>query len=270
MRNGRRDRRSPNHHRQAMNSITAGLLVSACIFAGGFVGMQMHRIIPRTHLTRDTQDVIRLGVGMLSVLASLVLGLLIATAKTSYDSADLAIRNYAAEMALLNETFRDYGSGASASRDLLRDYTHAFLHEGWPHDSRRSVIGEDEKSRLLLEHVREAIRAMKPFDEGQRALQEQAVGINLNLLRQRWVLIEQQGPNVQRVVLVVLVSWITVIFVSFGLNAPRNGTVLVAFLICSLSIGGSIFLILEMDRPLDGIMQISSWPVENVLAHMNW
>ena len=123
---------------------------------------------------------------------------------------------------------------------------------------------------MLLEHVREAIRALKPIDADQKSLQDQAIDVNFNLLRQRWLLIEQQGPSVQRVVLVILVSWVTVIFASFGMNAPRNGTVLAAFLICSLAIGGAIFLILEMDRPLDGVMQISSWPMENALAHMNW
>ncbi len=122
----------------------------------------------------------------------------------------------------------------------------------------------------LLEQVRDSIRGLKPVDSEQQALQNGAVAIHMNLLRQRWLLIEQQGPSVQRVVLVVLVTWVTVIFVSFGLNAPRNGTVVAAFLICSLAIGGSIFLILEMDRPLDGVMRISSWPVDNVLAHMNW
>ncbi len=253
-----------------MNSITAGLLVAACIFLGGVGGLHLHRIMPQHHLTRETYDVIKLGAGMLSVLASLVLGLLIATAKTSYDSADQAIRNYAAELALLNETLRDYGGVASVPRDLLRDYTRRFLAEGWPQDGRRSVIDDDERTRVLLEHVRESIRALKPVDKAQGALQDEAVGINIGLLRQRWLLIERQGPNVQRVVLVVLVSWITMIFVSFGLNAPRNGTVVVAFLICSVAIGGSIFLILEMDRPLDGVMQISRSPVENVLADMNW
>ena len=118
--------------------------------------------------------------------------------------------------------------------------------------------------------MRDSIRALKPIDSQQHALQDGAVAIHMDLLRQRWLLIEQQGPSVQGVVLVVLVTWVTVIFVSFGLNAPRNGTVVAAFLICSLAIGGSIFLILEMDRPLDGVMRISSWPVDNVLAHMNW
>jgi hypothetical protein len=250
-----------------MNSIMAGLLVAVCIFAGGLTGLYLNSILPERHLTRETQDVIKLGIGMLSVLASLVLGLLIATAKTSYDSTDRAIRSYAAELALLNEVLRDYGGDASVAHDLLRSYTVRLLQDGWPKGGRRPAILEDEETRLLLEHVREAIRALKPIDDGQKSLQIQAIDVNFNLLRQRWLLIEQQGPSVQRVVLVILVSWVMVIFAGF---APRNSTVLVAFLICSLAIGGAIFLILEMDRPLDGVMQISSWPMENALAHMNW
>lgn len=237
---------------------------------GGVGGLCLHRVLPAGHLTRETLDVVKLGTGMLSVLASLVLGLLIATAKSSYDTADLAIRHYAAELALLNETLRDYGGVAAGPRDLLREYTQRFLREGWPADGRQPVIEEDEKTRVLLERVREAIRALKPVDKGQSSLQDEAVSISLDLLRERWLLIEEQGPNVQLVVLVVLVTWVTVIFVSFGLNAPRNGTVVGAFLICSVAIGGSVFLILEMDRPLDGVMRISSWPVENVLAGMDW
>jgi hypothetical protein len=257
-------------HGQAMSSIEAGLLVSACIFLGGVGGLYLHRILPAGHQTRETQDVVRLGIGMLSVLASLVLGLLIATAKTSYDSTDLSIRNYAAELALLNEVLRDYGGVASVPRDLLRTYTQDFLADGWPPGGARPAVVEDKTTQGLLEHVREAIRALKPLDKGQESLQEQAIGISVNLLRQRWLLIEQQGPNVQRVVLMVLVSWITVIFASFGLNAPRNGTVVATFLIGALAIGGAIFLILEMDRPLDGVMRISSRPVENALSYMNW
>jgi len=253
-----------------MNTITVSLLVAACIFGGGLMGLYLHRIQPPHHLTKETQDVIRLGTGMLSVLASLVLGLLIATAKSSYDTTDRAIRSYAAELALLNETLRDFGGDASVPRDLLRSYTDKLLQEGWPKNGKRSAVLENEEARLLLERVRETIRALNPIDAGQKSLQDQAIDINLNLLRQRWLLIEQQGPSVQRVVLVILVSWVTVIFVSFGMNAPRNGTVVLAFLICSLAIGGAIFLILEMDRPLDGVMQISSWPMQNVLAHMNW
>jgi hypothetical protein len=198
-----------------MSTIRTSLLVAACIFCGGVGGLYLHRFLPREHLTRETLDVIKLGTGMLSVLASLVLGLLIATAKTSHDSADLAIRNYAAELALLNEALRDYGGPASVSRDLLREYVEAFERQGWPRDGKRPLIVEDEKTRVLLEQVRDSIRALKPVDAEQQALQNGAVGIHMNLLRQRWLLIEQQGPSVQRVVLVVLVTWVTVNFCQF-------------------------------------------------------
>ncbi len=253
-----------------MNAITVSLLVAACIFAGGVVGLNLHRVLPEHHQTKETHDVVRLGIGMLSVLASLVLGLLIATAKGSYDSTDHAIRTYAAELALLNETLRDYGGAASVPRDVLRNYTARLLQDGWPPAGAHSEAHQDDGAGQLLEHVREAIRALKPVDKGQQSLQDQAIEINLNLLRQRWLLIEQQGPSVQRLVLVVLVSWVTLIFTSFGMNAPRNGTVVAAFLVCSLSIGGAIFLILEMDQPLGGVMQVSSWPMQNALAQMEW
>jgi hypothetical protein len=246
------------------------LSVAACVFAGGLAGLNLHRLLPEAHLTKETQEVVRLGTGMLSVLASLVLGLLVATAKGSYDRTDTAIRGYAAELALLNETLRDYGANAAGPHELLRHYARQVLHDAWPRDGRRVPEFDDNNAGQLLEQVRASIRDLKPIDPGQKWLQDQALEINLNLLRQRWLLIEQGEPGVQRIVLIILVAWITTIFVSFGLNAPRNGTVISAFLISSLAIGGAVFLILEMDRPLGGVMPVSSWPMENVLSHMDW
>ena len=253
-----------------MSVVTISLLVASCIFAGGLAGLYLHRLLPPGDQSKETQDVVRLGIGMLSVLASLVLGLLIATAKTSYDATDHAIRSYAAELALLNETLRDYGGAASVPRDLLRTYTQRVVQDGWPTDGARPAGLADDASEPLLEHVREAIRALKPVDAEQKSLQGRAIETNIDLLRDRWLLIEQQGPSVQGVVVIILVSWVTVIFAGFGMNAPRNGTVVLTFLICSLAIGGAIFLILEMDRPLGGVMQISSWPLRNALAQMKW
>jgi hypothetical protein len=253
-----------------MDTITTSLTVAACVFTGGLIGINLHRFLPQAHQTKETQDVVRLGTGMLSVLASLVLGLLVATAKGSYDTTDNAIRGYAAELALLNETLRDYGASAKAPHELLRSYTEKVLRDAWPKDNQRAPAIDDENTGQLLEQVRASIRDLKPVDDGQKWLQEQALAINVNLLRQRWLLIEQSEPSVQKMVLIVLVAWISMIFVSFGLNAPRNATVITAFLISSLAIGGAVFLILEMDRPLGGVMPVSSWPMENVLSHMDW
>jgi hypothetical protein len=163
---------------------------------------------------------------------------------------------------------RDYGNDAAAPRALLRQYTAQSLQDTWPKDAKAPVMLENRASGIILEHVREAIRALAPVDAGQRWLADQALQINASLLRQRWLLIEQNAPSVRATVLVILVSWIVLIFASFGLNAPRNATVVAAFLVCSLAIGGSIFLILEMDNPFTGTLKISSAPMESALAHM--
>src|SRR6516162_1592951 len=140
-----------------MTPIFASLLVVACIFAGGLVGLSLNRVLRPSHLTKETQDVVRLSIGMISVLASLVLGLLIATAKSSYDTTADAVRNYAAELALLNETLRDFGGDASASRDILRQYTERLRDDIWPPDGAPPHLNDDQTS-ALMERVREQVR----------------------------------------------------------------------------------------------------------------
>lgn len=253
-----------------MNSVATAFLVTFAVFLGSLVGLNLHRVLPRSHLTKETQDVVRLGTGMLSVLASLVLGLLIATAKNAYNTTDQAFRSYAAEIALLNETLRDYGAEAAKPRDTLHQYTVRLYHDVWPEHGDPINLFHHPNIAALLEQVRAQIRALRPQDASQSWLQQQALTVTMNLFRQRWSLIEQAKTNVHGIVLGILVSWVVAIFVSFGLNAPLNGTVVAAFLICSMAIGGSVFLILEMDQPLTGVIRVSSWPIENVLAPANW
>ena len=259
--------RAGSAYGRQMYAVTISLLVTACVFVGGLIGVLLHPRLPQSHLTRETQDVVKLGIGMLSVLASLVLGLLIATAKGSSDTTDRDVRSYAADIIVLAETLRDYGADAATPTDLLRRFTSQTLHDIWPEDGAAPALA-DPRAGQILEHVRESIRALHPVDAGQRWLQDQALTLVTSLLRQRWQLIEHQGPNVRPVVLAILVSWIVVIFASFGLNAPRNATVAAAFLVCSMAIGGSVFLIIEMDSPFQGALQIPRAPMANALAQM--
>jgi hypothetical protein len=251
-----------------MYALIVSVMATACVFAGGIASVLLHPRLPPSHLSKETQDVVKLGIGMLSVLASLVLGLLIATGKSSSDSTDQQVRSYAADIILLAETLRDYGDDAAKPTALLRAFTTSTLHDIWPQDHSDANLANPATGQEL-EHVREAIRALRPVDAGQRWLQDQALTIVTSLLHQRWQLIEHQGPNVRPVVLLILVSWITIIFASFGLNAPRNATVMVAYLVCSLGIGGAVFLIIEMDNPFQGPLQIPRAPMENALAQMS-
>ena len=251
-----------------MDAIATSLLVAALVFAAGFAGLHLHRVVPAQHLSQDTQDVVRLGTGMMSVLASLVLGLLIATVKTSFDATETSVRGYGADLIVLDETLRDYGDTALASRRLLRNYTGLLLRDAWPDRGGDAFMVEHRDAGELMERVRESIRALTPDPGGQRWLMDQALEMSTSLLRQRWLMIERSGPSVRPVVIGILVSWIMAIFVSFGLNAPRNAIVQAAFLVCSLAIGSSIFIVLQLDSPFAGVMRISSQPIRTALEHM--
>jgi len=76
------------------------------------------------------------------------------------------------------------------------------------------------------------------------------------------------GSSVPVPFLVVVVFWLTVIFGSFGIFAPRNATVIAVLIVCALSVACSIFLILEMDQPFRGVMKISSTPLRFTLSHL--
>ena len=251
-----------------MSDLLASLIVTGCVFAGGCLGLQLHRVLPKHHLTKETLDVIRLGIGMVSVLASLVFGLLIATAKTASDTGDREIRAYAADTVLLDRLLRSYGGETATARSLLRRATERTLRDLWPGPDESFVGIDDASAGGLLEQVQEMIAVLPANDPWKTWLRQQALQEIMSLLRQRWLMIEQLGSSIKPAILIVLIMWTFAIFVSFGLNAPRNATVVVAFLIISIAIGGAVFLILEMDSQFRGLLRLSDLPLQKALAEM--
>ena len=90
----------------------------------------------------------------------------------------------------------------------------------------------------------------------------------MDIAQSRWLLFSQKGSSVPTPFLVVMVAWLTLILASFGLFAPPNATAFITLLVCALAVSSAIFLILELDRPFDGIIQISSAPLRNALAQL--
>jgi hypothetical protein len=252
-----------------MTSITISSIIFCCVFAGGLAGLFLHPFLPKEHLTKETQDVVRLGTGMLSVLSSLVLGLLIATAKSSFDTVDHELRAYAADLIQAGQVLDSYGPETTRIRDLLRRYTARVIEDSWGSEARSQTAVDDSEASALLHQAYAALLALDPQNASQHWMKDRALQIAAELVRMRWQFIEGQGSTISPVTLTVLVLWITVIFASFGFVAPRNATVVAAFFVCSLSIAAAIYLVLEMDRPLDGLLAIPSEPMRNALAHLS-
>jgi hypothetical protein len=249
--------------------IAIGLLVALCVFAGGIVGLQLYRLLPRAHLSTETREVVRLGIGMISLLAALVLGLLTASAKGAFDRADQQMRSYAADLTMLDRTLRYYGPETVPIRKNLLNYTDEAVRTTWPDTGPvDNAQMEDKSEGELLDQAVQQIMALTPQTENQHWLRTQAQEISARLVHTRWMLLMNQRGTISPVLIIILVAWITVIFASFGMDAPRNATVVAAFLVCALSIGTSVFLILDIDSPFDGLIMISGEPMKSALVHL--
>lgn len=250
-----------------MLAVLTASVVSLCVFAGGVAGLLAHRVLLEHHLSKETTDTVRLGAGMLSVLAALVLGLLVATARDALDAADRIVRGLSADLIQTDQSLDAYGPETAPIRDLLRRYAAAMLEDGWARSS-QDLLEEAMPAGTALEQVRRAVLALEPADAAHHWLRDQALVGSGALLKARWELLERQDLPIRPAVLGVLTSWIALIFASFGLNAPRNATVVCTFAICASAIGASVFLILEMEAPFDGLIQAAKHPVEVALARI--
>ncbi|MCX5735620.1 MAG: hypothetical protein NTW68_15045 [candidate division NC10 bacterium] len=252
-----------------MNALVIAVIAFACMFGGGIAGLLLKRRLPDHHLSPETRDVVRLAAGLIGTLAALVLGLLIASANSSFNARDQEIKQAGADLILLDRALRYYGPETTEIRTLLRQGVARAIELHWPKEGGRGSSREDSEGGLLLERAIELVRNLKPGDDAHRSLQNRALQVGGDLARMHWLLIEQSGSSIPTAFLVFLVFWVTMIFASFGLFAPCNTTVIAALFVCSVSIAGSIFLILEMDAPLHGLVKISGAPMHNVLSHLN-
>src|SRR5262247_637564 len=217
--------------------------------------MFFRTLVPEKHLSSDTQDVVKLGIALIATMATLVLGLLVASAKSTYDTRRTQLLQVSADIILLDRVLANYGPETQDARVMLQRSVAAVLEQFWPANRARLVT--IDRSASSVESVYDNIQRLAPRSDAQRSLQAQALTIAFDLGRTRVLLFEQLDSSIPLPFLVVLVFWLAVIFVSFGLFAPRNGIVAVAFFVCGLSVSGAIFLILELDRSFPGKNRMS-------------
>ena len=249
-----------------MNSIAIRLIVFACIFGATLFGMFLRPVLPDQHLNSDSKDTVRLGTGMIGTMAALVLGLLVASAKNFYDGQSSELTQMSANIILLDRVLAHYGPETKEARDLLHGAVARTLDLIWRQD-------HQEHSQMAPtaaggEILYDKIQSLSPTTDVQRALQAQASGMAIDLGKMRWLMFEQRSSSISIPMLAVLLFWLVIIFTSFGLFAPRNATVIATLFLCAVSVSGAIFLILEMYTPFEGLIQISSAPLRDALAHL--
>jgi len=248
--------------------MTTSWIVFACVFAGALLGMLLRRILPRHHLSEDSKDIVKLGMGLIATMAALVLALLIASAESSHDTQSKGVTEMAADFILLDRTLTRYGPETKEMRSLIPVTVAAILDQTWMGDAYRSE-NLDRALGAGAEPFYQKMRHLEPRHDFQRAVYAQALQIGMELGQKRSLLLEETGGSIPAPFLVMLVFWLTLIFASFGLFAPTNSTVIAILFACALSVAGAIFLILELDRPFQGLLQISNTPLRDALMYLD-
>jgi hypothetical protein len=245
-----------------MNAIEPSFIMFACIFGGALAGMFIRAMLPGEHLQSESRDSIKVGMGFVGTMVALVLGLLVAAAKSSYDTQGTEVTQISANIVLLDRVLAHYGPETAAARGMLKETATSFEQRMWASETARAA----STPSAIGDQMFDEIEALAPRDDVQRGLKGTAVSMTLDIARTRWLMYEQSTTGVSMPLLIMLISWLTLIFISFGLFAPRNLTVVASFFASALSVSGAMLLILEMYSPFSGIIQISQAPIQAAIA----
>jgi hypothetical protein len=231
--------------------------------------MILRAILPEKHLSSESKDLVKLGMGLIGTMTALVLGLLIASAKGSYDTQRNGLAQMSANIIMLDRVLARYGQESKEVREMLHASVADMLQRAWPQEDPTSGhTAAPSRTEGRYEGIFDKIQELKPKTEAQRALQAQALKIAGDTAQTRWLMFAQKDSSIPTPFLVVLVCWLTLILGSFSLLAPPNATVFITLLICAVAVSSAVFLVLELDRPFEGILQVSSAPLRDALGQL--
>jgi hypothetical protein len=248
-----------------MASLPTALITLACLCAGTVLGSLIRSRLPDHHLRDDSKDIVKTASGIMATLVALVIGLLVSSSKASYDQASSGVTQIGAKIILLDRALGRYGPETKAVRKRMREGIASTIERLWPTDRglKPSLAAVEQTS---MDDVQDMIVQLAPQDEARRAIRSRALKICGEVAHWRWLMIEQAQTTPPTVFLGMLIFWLTVLFTSLGLLAPRNVTTWCCLFVCAVSMAGAIYLILEMSRPLEGAVQISPAPLQKALT----
>lgn len=249
-----------------MSAITIAFITFACTFGGALAAAHLRDALPPQHLGKESQDVVRLGMGLVATMTALLLGLVTATARNTFDGRDAEIKTSAVNILTLDRNLARYGPETQPTRELLKRALTFRVETTWPSKGSATNFGTP-LSTTAVEDIQNQILQLSPQTESQRWFKANALARSDDVLKTRWRLLESGGA-IPGTFLGVVIFWLTVTFGSFGLYAPRNATVVGVLFIAALSVAAAVFLIVELDGPFDGLIRVSGDPLRFALDNM--
>jgi hypothetical protein len=256
----RRDRVARLRGGTSLSELSIAVLTFVCLTVAAFVGL-FSDIIHTGPPQIETNTTVRMVANIFVVMTSLVLGLMLNSAKNTLETYNRNVHALGTNLILLDRTMRGLGPAAGEARQHLVQYVQVSLQEG-------NILEEDPLAETSLDAVGASLRAMRVSDDQQVALWNDARLLYRQIVQQRWVVIDQAGGTIPTPLVVMLIVWLTAIFASFGYQAPRNGVVTGSLIVAALLVSSAIYLILDMDAPVSGLVRTSNVPFQRALAQL--
>lgn len=262
---------------------SAALGIFTALVMAALIGLGIRQVLPEEHKAQETVQLVQLVNGMLVTFAALMLSLLTASAKTSFDVVTDDFHVFASDLIQLDTTLRTYGDEGDKARALLRAYTAAMTASTWPHEPAppgdyypRNILPKDASDNLddvrldqLLNDAGKEIRRLPATDPYHTALRSEGLEQFTRTMDAHWKLIEEAHSSISVPFFLTLAFWLFVIFLSFGLIAPHNALAVVTIGLGTILLASVVYVMVDFDTLFRGFIIVTSQPMRDALAHMS-
>lgn len=236
-------------------------IILGIVFSGALLGMLIGRLLPPQSATSETKAGVSVSMAVVGTLSALVLGLLMSNAISTFNARNAEVARLSADIIQVNRLLRRYGPEADVARGTLRRYTAIRLDDLFPTGTGKKPKLDDPAAVNVLERLQDQILSLKLADGRHRWLSSQAVQIAADLSEIRWLLVAQEKTSIPLPALILIVFWLTLLFTSFGLFAPRNITMTIALFLCALVASSALAMVVELYTPFIGTVRLSDAPM---------
>jgi len=251
-----------------MSSLITAAIVFACCFGAGMIGLFLHRVVPDQHLDSESKDTVKLVMGLIATMAALVLSLLIASAKSSYDAQQTGVEQLVANVIELDHDLAALGPPAKDVRQGIRTAMIGMHDRIWSTAGVSAAALDPSITARQFESLVDGVRMLPATSDSQQSAQKAALDIAGAISRTRLMMFVETTGQISTPLLVILILWISTLFLGFGLFARLNPTVAASFFVGSICVAAAVFLILELNTPFSGLMRMSDAPVRYALLRV--
>ena len=255
------------------------LVVFVLLVASAVAGVFLRARLPAPHRGQETFDFLRAVTALLVTFVALVMSLLLASELNSYSSAFRDRAHYASTLAELDACMRNYGAGLEEERRRLHGYTAAVIASTWPREpkptgvdypdpSKFPLVGEVPTLGGIMNAIGVAIAGLQPSDPLHANLARRCGEVFSTVMAARWSVIEDAHRALSTPFAGVLIFWLMLVFLSFGMQAPQNPPAAVIIVIAVVSVASVMFVLLDLDLPYGGLFGIPSTSMRLALSDM--